>query len=717
MPRSKPRPEGRGAKTSVAKVLEREEPDERARGLHDVCDKWADCHEWYYREAAECYAFYHGDHYGYWDGYTRSWIATPDAPSDMVRLTVNLIQPIAEQGTSILTQEKVQFGVVAATSEGRDSATSEAGDAVLEHGWHHHRMSDLYHKSALAGFVCGTGIIHEQWDDSRGRPIHDGVRLKSPDEFDDLDGMDSITAEDLFEPVVRPEGDAFLEHLNPEEWVPDPASRGPYDGVGCFVRREIGRAELFDQFPKLKGDEDDEENREVASTGTGDDALYRLNRLSKLSTRSADWGTDHGVRETEIVYIFYQRSTPDRTKGYMAIFACGKMLYEGDNPVYPTDEGVEANESWPRICWPIMVHRHLIRENSPWGLGPVAAMIDCNKALNGLWSKTVQHAAKIANSKVKLPKGLDVEWTDEDGQVVRIPRNVDGNSIGYINPPPMSNEFGAAADRAQGYMEYLSGVNSATAGQQPYADTSGRALQLLQNRDFGRLSPVKQRLDSCWAEVARYYLFLFRRHASNERKVLVVGENKRTVMREFDRSALAAGLDVVTFNDQSIPRNPSDRILWVTNLAQNILDMTVPSQRELVFELLNLRDFRGFIDHQSPHRSKARRENLKLMRGDPVAVWPGDDHLQHKATLEELILSEEFESQVQREIAEAGVSQTYQLVMAHYMEHEQALVQVQPGGPPAPGMPAEQPIEGAAPPDAAPQMPAPQMQDPAVTPL
>jgi hypothetical protein len=672
---------------------------DRARKLEALVEDAVRSHEWYYEECARSWGFYYGDHYGYWDASTDSWVRTPKAVASHVRLVVNLCEPIVDQATSILIQGGMNIGAVAASSEGKDSAASEAGDQILEHAWRFHGLDDLYYRTARAGVVTGTGITHLQWDMTRGRHVTRGIRGLGPDdEMPDDPLMQLLGAV----PDVGPEGDAVFESLHAEEVVPEPNMRAPHKGMWIAVRKEISRTDLGEQFPQIFSDDD---QTGVSADPYGSEKMSRVRQLSQNNGNTGSYQYDRYPRESVLVYTFYLRSSAEFPKGKMFIFADGKELFEGDNPVY------DDEESWPNRMAPITFYRHKPRDNCIWGRGTVSGLIDLQKALNGTFSKAVQHVAKIAGAKVMLPKGLDVKWSDETGQVIRVPRQIQPGQIGYVNPANMPPEYMQLVDKAQEKMEYNAGINAATQGTVDQGDPSGRALQLLQQRDTGRLADAKKRLDGSIAVQMQYFLLLFRRHASTPRKILVVGANGVTAIKEFDRSSLVAGTDVLVFNDQSIPKNPSERILYVTNMVMNgLLDMTQPAQKELAMELLRLRDFKGFLEQQSPHRTKALRENRKLMLGEPVQLWQYDDHIQHIDTLEKLMLSEEFEQRVAQEFEQLGDSPTLAAAQQHHDQHvylrDTAQLQMQQMQDPAAmaGPPGPAPAEPAPPtaPEAAP---------------
>jgi len=202
---------------------------------------------------------------------------------------------------------------------------------------------------------------------------------------------------------------------------------------------------------------------------------------------------------------------------------------------------------------------------------------------------------------------------------------------------------------------------------------------------------VKEDQDRAEIDLLRYALFLFRRHADVPRKVQVVGENRRGAIKMLDRTAILPSTNIVLYNDRSIPRDPAQRMVWLQSFIQTGVLQLPAEQRETIIQLMRLRDFKGFMEHQAPHRDRARRENISIMGGGDIGALEMDDHLIHMKVLDELILSEEFETKVKEELldpANGGQSPTYLKTFAHRDEHKAMLmgqVSAQGGGGAQPG--------------------------------
>lgn len=653
-----------------------------ADAMEDVALEWFRGHNWFYAEAIEATANYFGAQWGYWSQPESRYITMPaERHEGGVRVTINLLRPAVDQAAGILTQEEPIFDAIAATSEGSDLAGRKATGAFTEFIWNDHVDSqDLYRLTARDMVVQGAPFLHVTWDEDEGPVVQVEPMLVEA-------GIGEQKA-----------GDFRFTRLTPDLVAYDPSARNPMDGSGVFIRERWSRDRVMQEFP--------EKFEEIATRSYGKEG-ETYTRRSEDATRTHKWSVtaDDTGRDEVTVYTFYGRSCRQRPRGIALQFCDGVLLYKGDNPKL----ALAQDGAWPRLQWPVFSEPCDPRGNSPWGSGRVYGCLDAQRSLNGVASKTLQHVATISNVKALLPKGIDVELTDEIGQVIRLPRTVNAGQIGYMQPPSMPPEFMAAWDRLQSTLEYYLGVNASTMGASASNVESGRQANILIERDYGRLRPVKRRLDRMWRDVMLYCLQLFRVHGTAKRKVLIAGENNATSIQFFDKSNFTQEIDLKVRNDQSIPRDPAQRAVWLQNFTNTYAQMAGdPKAQSMLLRLYGLKDFEGFLERMDPHKTKAQRVADKLLIGESVPISPFDDALSMVEALERLTMSEEYENRVAAEKqAMGGVSPTETAAMfrlTHFKQQAAMAMGVMPGGPaeaPAPTdgapTPQELPDEAGAP--------------------
>lgn len=663
---------------TVIQALRLTSPVGRAVALWNIFSQWRMAHEPLFQEADRAYHFYMGNQWGYYSAALTAYVPIPTWSPDVIRVTMNKIQPGVEQMVSILTAERPVFGAVAGSTETIDSAASEAANDVCEWIQNEFDLLGMRRRMARGCGIAGWRWVLVEWDSSAGSMVTQPVPL----------GVDASG-----EPISRqpgPEGSFSFKELSHRQVVWDPSAMRWGEGAAVFVCEAVSRFDLRSRFPNVRV--------EQIVQSCGDESLRRVWGLGQPAQSSlapgAFAGGDAGVRDDAIVVTAIVPSCKDFPMGRRVVFADGIVFDETDNPVYPTPEESAIGEPWPKNPFGSLVRFvHLERESSPVGRGPTTSAIPGQQMVNGGWSKFAQHAAKLGGMKLFVPMALTTEMSDETVQVVPYARSVDMTHAGYRAPPDISAQFVNMIREGEAAIDEALGINAATKGQ-ANAEDSNAKVKTLQQQDIGRLQPVKEDQDRAEIDLLRYALFLFRRHADVPRKVQVVGENRRGAIKMLDRTAILPSTNIVLYNDRSIPRDPAQRMVWLQSFIQTGVLQLPAEQRETIIQLMRLRDFKGFMEHQAPHRDRARRENIAIMGGGDIGVLQMDDHLIHMKVLDELILSEEFETKVKEELldpANGGQSPTYLKTFTHRDEHKAMLmgqVSAQGGGGAMPGDPA-----------------------------
>lgn len=706
------------ASTAEERAADPEVANTLARDLYQILTRWAQQHEPIMRESDENADWVEGRHYSYNSVALNARVAMPEAPKGTIRLSYGYIRRGVARGVSILLKDPPIIKCLAGDSEVLDQAASEAADDVVDWRQRCAVLASEPERVAETAFIGGTCWVHEEYDTSAGQLVETGeIRY-----FGD-DGMPLPVPEK----VQEPQGEYAREILTWRQGVPDPAATHIFGGSAFFVRKRMSRFDLHRMKPELDIGEfqpDGEEKlRRVEGLGRG--------MTSTGATSPWDGGSVNDLDKDAIeVAICYVPKCADYPKGRRILLTPQKLLEEMDNPKYPTDEELALGEVEPvqseEPCWPVFPFIHMFRPGGkPFGFSPVHDAIPCNKAINGLGSKALQHAALIANSKVKVPNDLAQEWNDANGQVFKVPRRgFDRNTLGFISPPPMPQEYLTLWHENKDALYEFLGLNQPAIGQQETTGQSGYAIKLRQQTADNDLEKVRSRQNNMWACVYRYDLFLFRRHATTKRKIEVLGENRRVALKELDRTAILPATNVLCVNDSAIPRNPAERVIFINQLlgGKSIFDLK-PEQQQEMFQLYRLQDFKAFEERKAGDRMRAERQIRRIMADEePGQISDMDDHLVQSAVLREFGLSEEFENKVKQELmsgqtpgqppmpgAAPPQSLTFQRLNTLYTAHKQALMaQTQAQAPAAPPAGPGASPSAAAPPSAGPGLqPAP----------
>lgn len=629
----------------IDEALAKETPEEVGIAFADIAERTFRAWDWYYVECQQSAAMLGGAQRGYWSTEDNAYVYNPEpenADKDVVSVQANIEKRITDQATGMLVQDDPIFGYAPGTSETGDSAASKAADTLGRWIWQYHRRADALERKARGAFAYGLVPELVEWDETEGEPYIDGMDYPPPEMGED--GQPTFP-----EPIPRVKfaGDLRYTTLDRDQVGFDPVARHCYDGQYLVIRERVGRARAMQLYPgKIKTAK---ERKQAAQSSEG-----RERRVARYSTVSGRKGSTDDEDEDSLVLLkFFIRKSPERPFGKQIVVTDeGDFCDERDNEAYPTWEEIKAGEQQPNYHWPVVFYYGDERDNCPVGRGRVLDIHGLQKTINGDLSKGLQHRAIIGNTKIKLPKGLDVEWNDEIGQIIRFSKPEQAAQIGYVIPPGMPSDTIPAINLQRELAENIPGVNAATMGNAPSSDPSGRAISALQQRDYVGINPIKRRLYRAAATEMELSLRLFRRYATQKRKLVIVGKNGETAVNWLDRSSIAAGTDVVCFNATALPQDPEKRAMYLLNVTTMLAQLKDDNQRFFLLELLDLHDTKAWFQKQMPFRQRAVRFTERWLLGETPRLMPWDNPIIFKATIEEFVCKEEVESQLEDEMAQ-----------------------------------------------------------------
>lgn len=604
------------------------------------------------------------------------WEVSPRVSRDTSKWlrTENHIGKISATMRSILTQERPNFAAMAGSSEGVDRGTAKTVKLVLQWVQRRHETETTHANCMQGAHDVGTRFLHVYFDDQAGGLVRAMERREIPEETEPA--IDPATGEE-FERIVKPasfeevegeekpSGDVTFLEREPEE-VLVPAHATPYrDPEWLAVKEFVSRASLRDQYgdavmKKVEGQESDTESTH---------GVYEVSNRPGVGRNSV-----HSTGEIALVYTLYAKRCRGFPRGKMVVFTKDHLLDEGDNPVYPI-EG-EPQEWFPHFHYPVFPFRWILDPKSFYGISGTDQLVSLQRDLNGALSKQAIITAKISHARRKIPKGTHFVRTDDPMAVLEYNRTQGPDSIKWEQPPQFPNELFLMPNDRRQQMDVISGVNSALQGMANAEDSGVKNRQQIQ-RAMGRLGPIKADHDRVMARALLHAICLLRRHLETEQVMLVVGENNRTSAETFRQADLTGLIDVYPVNNP-LSSDPTKRMLEMQQVVQMLASIQDPVLASRVIAALKLEESLEIEDELGVHRNRAQSEDVKLSRGEQVAVDMFDEDLVHLSVHTTEHLSEEGQS-APPEIIQARV--------AHIQEHIAQMTQKQgfEAPPPDPG--------------------------------
>lgn len=689
----------------------------RAADIRQFAESCFEANRWWTVEAITCRKMVAGDQWGIWDNRTNTWISDPEQESDdRTRATENIIEPAIDQAGAEIAKDPPQLKFLAGASEIADQAASEFATKIGSFLQRQHRLDEVYACSGDEVLKVGESWLLVQWRKDRGPRGKVGSEMTVPPQFDETG---KVTSGPEFEDKFGLTGDLEFRLIPGEMVAAEPRSKAlnARDSIALCMRETISEAELRDRYPdthqRVQTDGGQQPDSDEAS-------VTRADRSNPSGSGSSFDNADPSKHKQATIYTVWVRATDGFPHGTMVCVSRDTICAEGRNEQYQA-EG-EQPDLPPRIPFPLFQAVAGKRATSGRGRSRVLNAIGPQQERNEILSKRQDHYALLGNGKLLAPVALQSEFTDQVGQVIRYSHRMMGaDTIRYLLPPPMP-DYKQGLDSCEDRINNAIGINESTQGQVPFSNTSGRAMDKAQQKDFTRLGPIKSSLFHQFAEGVRLGLRLMRRYATEPRMMMTVGDGQATNLEFFVGAKLASCVDVVPFNDQMLPQDPTARHLAINSAFQTLSTIQDEKMRREAARLMRLQNDEAFLDEIDPHQTKAEENTKLLWANEPVEVEEWDDALTHKAELERFMCSVEWRKRVKAESQDPQFAQVdpmtgmqvppsklnsplYQATMALWQQHA-AKMQPAPAAPPMPGQTGMPPMPGAAPePQGAPQAP------------
>lgn len=615
-------------RSSLVGACQIEDKEERGKAIVAVMERWETAVRHLWPAWHEAGGMTYGDQHGEYNAQLGAWQERKPAPARKVtRIDLNHMEPICSDVASLQCQDPPNMRATAPTDATASQSAAVAADQLVWWMWETEDYDEINLQIREAAAVYGTVYVFPRWDPTAGRRVEQVTGYEEePGPPDPLTGLPtSMGLREVREMV--PEGafdDAIVSCF---AGVPDPNSKAMWDGEGFGIHERMSMARAAELYPEHA------EHFQPTGSASGHEGQYYENRMHNASPRTGGLNAkdDHAKRELDAWTVFL-RSCGPFYRGKWLVIIGNRIVYEEDNPVYPTEEEEKKGEGFPTYHWPVFKFRHKRVAGSFFGQGIAIRMIGPQKKLNFAASKKLHMLKRDAHPTLVSPKGANFVKTDEPDQHVQIGKDIPPGSIYYLSYPGIPQDIQLEERLSVEQMERIAGLHAGSRGESESGDSGTKTRQLFQ-RDLGRLANIKYLADKQLGRVFAYKLRLWRRHATVARTIQVVGENHATQAKSFDMASIAAGTDILVFQDAGLPRDPAARMLHIEKAVQlKIVDPTDPTQRAGLAELIGLAgSLPGWQSSLIIDRKCAADEDIRMYDGETCTVEFWHDDLQHLA--------------------------------------------------------------------------------------
>jgi len=479
----------------------------------------------------ECIRFYEGDQHIYYNEITRRYEVIPQTKYNkyIPRPTTNLILPIVQTVTAILTRHKPTAFISPNSTDSRDINAAKLAERILDAKWELDEEQIKLIKAAKILLLTGTVFRKDYWDINKG-----GVKQV------ELDGeIYNVNVGDNAVEIIDPF--RMMVDLQDQSWYIETQVKPLY-----WIKQQFGK--VGDGYTGLAEKVMEDRNLSLM--------MSLWNRL-RSSTSQGLTAEAVPLRGCAIVKECYIRPTPKYPKGLLIISAGGKVLYINESPYY--DPKVE--DSWHpyTVCkWEEVPFRY-------HGLSLVENLVPLQKRLNSIDSLIILNRMQMVSPQWLVPSGCGVPEGYLNGAPgLCIPYNpVGANGArpeklpGIGLPPDVYREREDTIVR----MHNIAGDNEILQGINPPGVSTATGLSMLLEQSFSKFAPFVQQWEKFIEKGQQKKLLLIARKYREPRPAFIAllksmnRDNLDIEITDFVGADLRDNINVRIEAGSSLPRS------------------------------------------------------------------------------------------------------------------------------------------------------------------
>lgn len=633
----------KGAPPKKLTVQELEKKLSQAKGIHSRFEI-----AWY-----QNIAFYMGEQWVFWN---HGRLDRPPFEPWRITLTDNRILGFVRTEIAKMTKAKPTWEVVPETGQDDDLQACRTGEKILGFLWRHLHMRNKLMDALLWSRTASAGFWKIYWDNALGEKVTVVCDPEGNIAQNENTGAPMVPADC---PEGLPEGhtekmigtgDVAIEVVNPFEMYVDPIARELEDAEWCIqVAIKSSEYVLAHYDVVMEGDTE-------VSAGPVE---------SRLFANFQQGGTSgyKGVKLSE----FWCKPCSKYPKGLRAVWAKGKILCEEPNPYK---------------CLPYVMFKGIPVPGRFWPTTTVEQLRGPQTQLNKQKSQIAENAERIGNPALMKSRYANVQYSGQPGETILYDDTTQNALPSYLQPPPMPQYVLQQQDRIETAMQDVSGQHEVSSAQVPAGVTAASAINLLMEADDTRLGPAIYDMEEALGVAGSRLLELVARYWSEERTIMISGEDQAWDVMIFRGAALKENTHVEVQSGSMFPQSKAAKQAAI----QNVLSLAL----QYSGQPLNPRDMRKVLrDYETGGLEKLfgdltedegqiNRENGQLSQGAPLKINSFDNHEAHLEGHKTLQKSASYQ------VLPEDVKQD---IERHVNEHrEQLMRSMGPAG--APGQPA-----------------------------
>jgi hypothetical protein len=507
-----------------------------------------------------------------------------------------------------MTKQNPTWQVIPTSAQESDRQSAMTGEKILEYLWHHLIMRNKLMDVLRWSRVCGGGFWKIYWDSAKGQKVQivadpegnpvmhgeTGAPMKPSDFEGELpEGLQSKTIAT---------GDVHIEVISPFEFYPDPIATELEECEWC-----IQVTVKSPEYVKAHFDQEVEPDTDVGP-GPTESRLFP----------SFQMGGTSGFRGVKL-HEYWCKPNSQHPEGRRAVWAKGKMLFEGPNPYKRLPYAMFKGIPVPGRFWPSSTTEQL--------RGP-------QTELNKIRSQITENAQRIGNPAIVKSRQANVQYSGVPGEEVLYDDTVPNSVPTYLQPPQMPNYVLQQQERSEQSMQEISGQHEVSNAQVPAGVKAASAINLLQEADDTRLGPAIYDMEETLGRAGTMLLELVARYWTDERIVMIAAEDHPLEALNFRGAALKENTHAEVQSGSMFPKSKAAKQAAIQDMMNLYLQYQgdQPMNKRMVAKVM--RDMEAgalgkLFGDLAVDEGQINEENQELGQGAELAINVFDDHEAH----------------------------------------------------------------------------------------
>ena len=542
--------------------------------------------------------FVMGQHYVTYNAVERIFQSAISAPEHRKKATINWPFAYYRRTKSKLTAGRPVITVYPATNDQEDKDRAKVSNHLIDYLWEKLEIQEL--RSELVGWMlkCGCAIYHPHWNPLAGEKIKD---IETGREFN--------------------RGEVAVEVISPLELVIDPYAT-KMSNARWLIWSKLRPANWIKQAYPNKPTPT--KQTKTTSTPTYERRFQEVVGVFGFTSQGTQMATEDGKNDDAMVLIhqYWERPTTEHPNGRLVV---------------STDDYILLQTDCPYSDLPFIKCDEIEVEGRFWGMATVEQTIPLTRNLNKARSEQMENRI-LARPKILTPKTCNIPdsaFTDEAGEFIKYDIGPRGEAPTILNPTPPSNAHTEDIKQTTLELQELSGWHEVSRGMLPSADTSGRAIELLQYSDDSQIASTMRQLERSDEKLARWMLHIARKYYTEERTIRIVGKDNELLVEKVlgenieGRTFDADYYDVRVKTGSGFLKSREDakrEVEWglATGLLKPDKDMRV------IRQMIEFPTTDAMLNSDNLDEQWAQKENALLAQGrQDIAPREYEDHAVH----------------------------------------------------------------------------------------